>query len=340
MKSEGYNVAIVGATGAVGEEMIDILRERDFPVKELRPLASERSAGKKIKFCSESIEVKKLDENSFEGIDIALFSAGGGRSREFAPIAARAGAVVIDNSSAYRMDEDVPLVIPEINPEAMEGYRKKGIIANPNCTTAVTVMALKPLHDIGRIKRVVAASYQAVSGAGAQAIEELRSQTLAWANGESIEARTFPHQIAFNLLPHIDSFMENGYTKEEMKLHNETRKILSDDTIALTATTVRVPVFRAHSVAVNIETERKISITEAKEALDSFPGVRVVDEPQNLKYPMPIDASGKDDCMVGRLREDFTVESGLSFWVVGDQLRKGAALNAVQIAELLIEEYI
>lgn len=340
MKSEGYNVAIVGATGAVGEEMIDILTERDFPVKELRPLASERSAGKKIKFGGESVEVQKLDENSFSGIDIALFSAGGGRSREFAPIAVEAGAVVIDNSSAFRMDDDVPLVVPEINPEAIEGYRKKGIIANPNCTTAVTIMALKPLHDIGKIKRVVAASYQAVSGAGAQAIEELRAQTLAWANNESMEVNTFPHQIAFNLLPHIDSFMENGYTKEEMKLHNETRKILSDDTIALTATTVRVPVFRAHSVAVNIETEKKISITEAKEALDSFPGVRVVDEPQSLKYPMPIDASGKDDCMVGRIREDFTVPAGLSFWVVGDQLRKGAALNAVQIAELLAEEYI
>lgn len=340
MKSEGYNVAIVGATGAVGEEMIDILTERDFPVKELRPLASERSAGKKIKFGGESVEVQKLDENSFSGIDIALFSAGGGRSREFAPIAVEAGAVVIDNSSAFRMDDDVPLVVPEINPEAIEGYRKKGIIANPNCTTAVTIMALKPLHDIGKIKRVVAASYQAVSGAGAQAIEELRAQTLAWANNESMEVNTFPHQIAFNLLPQIDSFMENGYTKEEMKLHNETRKILSDDTIALTATTVRVPVFRAHSVAVNIETEKKISITEAKEALDSFPGVRVVDEPQSLKYPMPIDASGKDDCMVGRIREDFTVPAGLSFWVVGDQLRKGAALNAVQIAELLAEEYI
>ncbi len=340
MKSEGYNVAVVGATGAVGQEMIDILSERDFPVKELRPLASERSAGKKIKFGGENIEVQKLDENSFEGIDIALFSAGGGRSREFAPLAVEAGAVVIDNSSAFRMDEDVPLVVPEINPEAMEGYRKKGIIANPNCTTAVTIMALKPLHDIGKIKRVVAASYQAVSGAGAQAIEELRSQTLAWANNESIEASAFPHQIAFNLLPHIDSFMENGYTKEEMKLHNETRKILSDDKIALTATTVRVPVFRAHSVAVNIETEKNISITEAKEALDRFPGVRVEDEPQNLKYPMPIDVSGKDDCIVGRIREDYTVPSGLSFWVVGDQLRKGAALNAVQIAELLAEEYI
>ena len=340
MKSEGYNVAIVGATGAVGQEMMDILREREFPVNELRPLASERSAGKEIKFGGETIEVQKLDESSFSGIDIALFSAGGGRSKEFAPIAVDAGAVVVDNSSAFRMDEDVPLIIPEINPGALADYTKKGIVANPNCTTAVTLMALKPLHDIARIKRVVASSYQAVSGAGAQAIDELRAQTLAWANNESIEINTFPHQIAFNLLPQIDSFLENGYTKEEMKLHNETRKILGDDSIALTATTVRVPVFRAHSVAVNIETEKKISINEAKEALNAFPGVSVLDEPQSLKYPMPIDVSGKDDCMVGRIREDFTVASGLSFWVVGDQLRKGAALNAVQIAEHMIQEYI
>lgn len=340
MKSEGYNVAIAGATGAVGQEMMDILTERDFPVRELRLLASERSAGRVIEFRGEGIEVQKLDEHSFEDIDIALFSAGGGRSREFAPAAVESGAVVVDNSSAFRMDPDVPLVVPEINPEAAAEYKKKGIIANPNCTTAVTVMALKPLHDIARIKRVVAASYQAVSGAGAQAIEELREQTIAWVNNERIEHGVFPHQIAFNLLPQIDSFMENGYTKEEMKLHNETRKILSDNDIALTATTVRVPVFRAHSVAVNIETEKKISISEAKEALNNFPGVSVLDEPQNLKYPMPIDVSGKDDCVVGRIREDYTVPFGLCFWVVGDQLRKGAALNAVQIAELLIKEHI
>jgi aspartate-semialdehyde dehydrogenase len=238
------------------------------------------------------------------------------------------------------MDEDVPLVIPEINPQALAGYKKKGIVANPNCTTAVTVMALKPLHDLGKIKRVIASSYQAVSGAGAQAIEELRKQTLAWANSEEIHSETFPHQIAFNLLPQIDSFTDNGYTKEEMKLHNETRKILGDNDMALTATTVRVPVFRAHSVSVNIETERKISAEEAREALSNFPGVKVLDEPSELKYPMPIDAAGKDDCIVGRIREDYTVPNGLSFWVVGDQLRKGAALNAVQIAELLIGDYI
>jgi aspartate-semialdehyde dehydrogenase len=238
------------------------------------------------------------------------------------------------------MEPDVPLVIPEINSHRISDYKKCGIIANPNCTTAVTVMALKPLHDIGRIKRVVAASYQAVSGAGAKAIEELRLQILSWAKGEVMKTDAFPHQIAFNLLPHIDTFLENGYTKEEMKLHNETRKILEDSSIQVTATTVRVPVFRAHSVAVNIETERKITAQEARKALNNFPGVRVVDEPQNLKYPMPIDAAGKDDCLVGRIREDYTVPAGLSFWVVGDQLRKGAALNAIQIAEILVREYV
>ncbi len=340
MKKDSYNVAIAGATGAVGQEMMDILRERKFPLGELRLLASERSAGKEIEFNGSKIEIQKLDENSFEGIDIALFSAGGSKSKEFAPAAARAGAVVVDNSSAFRMDEDVPLVIPEINPRAVAEYKNKGIVANPNCTTAVTVMALKPLHDLGKIKRVIASSYQAVSGAGAQAIEELRNQTLAWANSQEIKSEAFPYQIAFNLLPHIDSFVDNGYTKEEMKLHNETRKILEDNDMALTATTVRVPVFRAHSVSVNIETEKKITVEQAKEALNNFPGVSVLDEPGELKYPMPIDVAGKDDCIVGRIREDYTVENGLSFWIVGDQLRKGAALNAVQIAELLIGEYI
>lgn len=340
MKKESYNIAIAGATGAVGQEMMDILIERKFPINELRLLASNRSAGKELEYNNKKITVQELDADSFKDIDIALFSAGGSRSKEFAPIAVRAGAIVVDNSSAFRMDEDVPLVIPEINPQALAGYKKKGIVANPNCTTAVTVMALKPLHDLGKIKRVIASSYQAVSGAGAQAIEELRKQTLAWANSEEIHSATFPHQIAFNLLPQIDSFTDNGYTKEEMKLHNETRKILGDYDMALTATTVRVPVFRAHSVSVNIETERKISAEEAREALSNFPGVKVLDEPSELKYPMPIDVAGKDDCIVGRIREDYTVPNGLSFWVVGDQLRKGAALNAVQIAELLIGDYI
>jgi aspartate-semialdehyde dehydrogenase len=333
-------VAIVGATGAVGQEMIQILEERNFPLGELRLLASERSQGREIEFKREKLKVEKLGENSFKGIDIVLFSAGASRSREFAPIAVDAGAIVVDNSSAFRMEPDIPLVVPEINAHRVSDYKKRGIIANPNCTTAVTVMALKPLHDIGRIKRVVAASYQAVSGAGAQAIEELRLQTQAWTEGKPIEHHTFPHQIAFNLIPHIDTFLENGYTREEMKLHNETRKILEDDSIQVTATTVRVPVFRAHSVAVNIETERKITPQEARKALSNFPGVRVMDEPQNSKYPMPIEAAGKDDCLVGRIREDYTVAAGLSLWVSGDQLRKGAALNAIQIAEILIKEYI
>lgn len=340
MKKESYNVAVVGATGAVGQEMIAILQERNFPVGELRPIASERSHGKQLEFSGTKLKVMKLDNASFEGIDIALFSAGASRSREFAPVAVEAGAVVIDNSSAFRMEEDVPLIIPEINPHRIPDYTKRGIIANPNCTTAVAIMALKPIHDIAKIKRVVAASYQAVSGAGAQAMEELRIQTKAIMEGKPFDSTIFPHQIAFNLLPHIDTFLENGYTREEMKLHNETRKILEDDSIQVTATTVRVPVFRAHSVALNIETEKKISVSEAKTALKNFPGVRVVDEPQNLRYPMPIEAAGKDECLVGRIREDYTVPSGISLWVVGDQLRKGAALNAVQIAEVLISKYV
>lgn len=340
MKKDSYNIAIVGATGAVGQEMMEILDERNFPVNELRLLASERSAGKELEFKGGKIKILKLDENSFNDIDIALFSAGGSRSKEFAPLAVKAGAIVVDNSSAFRMDEEVPLVVPEINPDALAEYSNKGIVANPNCTTAVTVMALKPLHDLGNIKRVIASSYQAVSGAGAQAIEELRNQTLAWANSEDMKPEAFPHQIAFNILPHIDSFTDNGYTKEEMKLHNETRKILENTEMALTATTVRVPVFRAHSVSVNIETENKITVEEAREAINNFPGVSVLDNPQEMKYPMPIDVAGTDDCIVGRIREDYTVPNGLSFWIVGDQLRKGAALNAVQIAELLIRDYI
>jgi aspartate-semialdehyde dehydrogenase len=340
MKRENYCVAVVGATGAVGEEMINILRERNFPLGELRLIASEKSHGKELEFKGKKIKVQRLDENSFRGIQIALFSAGASKSREFAPIAVESGAVVVDNSSAFRMEPDIPLVIPEINSHRISDYKNRGIIANPNCTTTVTIMALKPLHDITRIKRVVAASYQAVSGAGAKAIEELRRQTFSWAKGEEIRVEVFPHQIAFNLLPHIDTFLENGYTKEEMKLHNETRKILEDNSIQVTGTTVRVPVFRAHSVAVNIETERKITAKEARKALSHFPGVRVVDEPQNLRYPMPIEAAGRDECLVGRIREDYTIPAGLSFWVVGDQLRKGAALNAIQIAEVLIREYV
>ena len=335
-----YNIAVVGATGAVGAEMLKILEQRSFPVKGIKLLASSRSEGKELKFQNVDFKVQELDENSFEDVDIALFSAGSERSRELATVAAGAGAVVVDNSSAFRMESDVPLIVPEINAYAVAGYKERGIIANPNCTTIITLMALKPIHDAVKIKRVVATSYQSVSGAGAQAMEELKLQTLAWAEGKPMEPVVFPFQIAFNVIPQVDSFLENGYTKEEMKLHHESRKILNDSTIQVTATTVRVPVFRSHCICVNVETERKISTAQAREAFEAFPGIDVVDEPHVPRYPLPIDAEGKDNCMVGRIREDYTVSNGLSFWVVGDQLRKGAALNAVQIAELLIKHYI
>jgi aspartate-semialdehyde dehydrogenase len=338
MGSNGYRVAIAGATGAVGEVMIRILQERNFPVKSLRLLASERSEGKELEFKGEKIKVEKMDPACFQGIDIALFSAGASRSKEFCPAAVQAGAVVIDNSSAFRMEPDVPLVVPEVNPEAIGKH--KGIIANPNCTTIVTVVPLKPLHDFARIKRMVASSYQAVSGAGAKAIDELKRQVMAFARGEKMEVSAFPYQIAFNVLPHIDAFLDNGYTKEEMKMLNETRKIMGDDSIRVTATTVRVPVFYAHSVSVNIETEKKLTVAKAKELLSQAPGVKVHDDPANRLYPMPIFVAGEDDCFVGRIREDESVENGLNFWVVGDQLRKGAALNAVQIAEILIDKYL
>jgi aspartate-semialdehyde dehydrogenase len=273
-------------------------------------------------------------------VDIALFSAGASRSKEFAPAAWKSGAVVVDNSSAFRMEPDIPLVVPEINPHAIAQYVNRGIIANPNCTTIVALMALAPLHRYSRIRRVVASSYQAVSGAGAKALEELKQQVRAWAAGEPLPVEVFPYQIAFNLLPHIDAFQENGYTKEELKLVNETRKILEDDGILVSPTTVRVPVFTAHSVSVHVETERKISAAKARELFAAFPGLQVQDDPANRKYPMPLFAAGQDDCFVGRIREDLAVPNGLNFWVVGDQLRKGAALNAVQIAEVLIERYL
>jgi aspartate-semialdehyde dehydrogenase len=320
--------------------MLRLLEERNFPVRRLKLLASERSTGKSLTFKGEEIKVERLDDGSFQGIDIALFSAGATRSQEFAPAAVKAGAVVIDNSSAFRMQSDVPLVIPEINPDAIAGYRARGIIANPNCTTIVMLMPLKPLHDYGRVRRVIVSSYQAVSGAGAKGIEELRRQTLAWARGEPIEISTFPQQIAFNLIPHIDTFQPNGYTKEELKLVFETRKILGDESIGVSPTTVRVPVFTAHSVSMNVETERKIGVDKAKELLSKMPGLVVIDEPEAGRYPMPIFAAGKDDCFVGRIREDLTNDHALNLWVVGDQLRKGAALNAIQIAELLVDRYL
>jgi aspartate-semialdehyde dehydrogenase len=338
--SKLYNIAIVGATGAVGTEMLRVLEEREFPVKSLRLLASERSEGNFLEFAGEEIMVQKITRDSFAGIDIALFSAGGDRSTAFCPIAAAAGAVCIDNSSAWRMDPDVPLVVPEVNPGDIAGYTRKGIIANPNCSTIQMVVALKPLHDAARIKRVVVSTYQAVSGTGQRAIEELRIQTGELLNGRPADCKVYPYQIAFNCLPHIDVFLDNGYTREEMKMVNETRKIMGDDSIKVTATTVRVPVFYGHSEAVNIETEKKISAELARELLATAPGVQLVDDVKNLVYPMPIDAAGQDMTLVGRIREDESIANGLNLWVVADNLRKGAATNAVQIAEILAEKYL
>ena len=340
MRKDGYVVAVAGATGAVGEVMLQVLEERKFPVRRIKLLASERSVGKRLAFRGETVKVELLTAEAFAGVDVALFSAGASRSKEFAPAAWKSGAVVVDNSSAFRMDPEVPLVVPEINPHAIAQYTKKGIIANPNCTTIVTLMALAPLYRYSRIRRVVASSYQAVSGAGAKALEEFKQQVRAWVKGEPIPVEVFAYQIAFNVIPHIDVFQENGYTKEEMKLVHETRKILEDDRILISPTTVRVPVFTAHSVSVHVETEAKITPAKARELCAAFPGLQVQDDPANKQYPMPLFAAGKDDCYVGRIREDLAVENGLNLWVCGDQLRKGAALNAVQIAERLIEKYL
>ncbi|HVQ74761.1 MAG TPA: aspartate-semialdehyde dehydrogenase [Candidatus Binatia bacterium] len=332
--ASGCVVAVVGVTGAVGQTTLRLLEERAFPVKELRAFASERSAGKRVTFGGESIGVERLGPDAFRGVEIALFSAGSAQSREWAPRAVKAGAVVIDKSSAFRMDPDVPLVIPEINGHAAREHR--GIVACPNCTTIVTAMPLKPLHDAGRLRRVVATSYQAVSGAGVNGVEELRVQTLAWARGEAMVPRHFTHQIAFNVIPHIDAFADNGYTGEEMKLVNEVRKILALPDLRICPTTVRVPVFTAHSVAVNAETERAVGVEEARRAFSGFPGLRVWDDPARAQYPMPVLVEGQDDCFVGRIRPDLSEPNALNFWVVGDQLRKGAALNGIQIAELLV----
>ena len=333
MQKKDYHVAIVGASGAVGQELLDVLHRRRFPVRALRMLGSERSAGTTTKFCGETVPIERLTEDSFAGIDLALFSAGGGISRQFAPIAVRAGAVVVDNSSAFRMDEAVPLVIPEINGADAAAHR--GIIANPNCTTAVTLMALAPLHRAFGVKRVFASSYQAVSGTGAKAIAELRTQVEAVARGQEAQPSVYPHPIAFNVLPHVDSFLDTGYTKEEMKMQGESRRILHLPDFRASVTCVRVPVYRAHSVAVSAEFERPVSIEAARAALAAALGLRVVDDPGTNTYPMPLHTAGQDDCAVGRLRLDCALDNGLAFWVSGDQLLKGAALNAVQIAELL-----
>jgi aspartate-semialdehyde dehydrogenase len=332
--SSGLVVAVVGVTGAVGQTTLKLLDERKFPVRELRAFASTRSVGKTVTFKGDSVRVEAVGPDSFKGVELALFSAGSSQSKEHAPHAVRAGAIVVDKSNAFRMDPHVPLVVPEINPHTVRGHR--GILACPNCTTIVTVMPLKPLHDAGRLRRVVATSYQAVSGAGVNGVEELRSQTLAWARGEAISARYFQHQIAFNVIPHIDKFGDNGYTGEEMKLVNEIRKILEFPDLLVSPTTVRVPVFTAHSVAVNAETEVRLGRERAREVLAGFPGLKLWDEPADNRYPMPVLVEGQDDCYVGRIREDLSMPNALNFWVVGDQLRKGAALNGIQIAELLI----
>jgi aspartate-semialdehyde dehydrogenase len=350
----GYHIAVVGATGAVGTELLRVLERRSFPVAGLRPLGSTRSLGKSVPFRGESIPVEQLDANSFEKIDIAFFGAGGNVSRTFVPLACQADAIAIDKSSAFRMDPHVPLVIPEINAEDVRLHR--GVIANPNCTTTVMLMALHPLHKIFRVNRVIAATYQAVSGSGTRGVEELSRQTKAWADREGFCSRqpaddaassavariaaderspVFPHPIAFNVIPHVDSFLANGYTREEMKMQDETRKIMHLPELCVSTTCVRVPVYRAHSVAVTAGFERSVSLQQARQVLSNAPGLELLDDPQNNSYPMPFSVAGKDNCQVGRLRLDCALENALCFWVSGDQLLKGAALNAVQIAELL-----
>lgn len=336
-----YNVAILGATGAVGQEFLNLIEERNFPFADLKMLASKRSAGKKIQFMGKEYTVEEATVDSFKDVDIALF-AGGSASKEFAPAAVKAGAVVIDNSSTFRMDPEVPLVVPEVNPEAIA--QNKGIIANPNCSTIIMVMALKPLYDIAKIKRVVVSTYQAVSGGGKEAMAELEQQVADIVADKPVTANILPgaalkkhYQIAFNLLPQIDVFKENLYTKEEMKMIDETKKIMSDNDMRITATTIRVPVYRSHAESVNVEFEDEVSLEAARKALEAFPGVEVVDNPDEQLYPQPLETSGKNDVAVGRLRKDYSIEHGLNMWVCGDQIRKGAALNALQIAEYMIE---
>ena len=335
MKIKKYNIAIVGATGAVGQTMLKILEERDFPVNRVLPLASARSNGISVSFRGEKLKVLEATPASFNGIDIALFSAGKTVSKELAPEAIKRGAIVIDNSNAFRMSPEVPLVVPEVNPEDIKKH--KGIISNPNCSTIQMVVALKPLHDVARIKRVVVSTYQAVSGTGLEAIEELMEQLKMVLNGEDPKARVYPYPIALNVLPHIDVFDDTGYSQEELKMVNETKKIMNDDNLAITATTVRVPVMNGHSEAVNIETEEKLTAEMAREILSKASGVKVVDDPKSKRYPLPGDVTGSDEVFVGRIREDFSVRNGLNLWIVADNLRKGAALNTIQIAEKMVE---
>jgi len=334
-RKEKYDVAVVGATGAVGRRMLEILERRDFPLGSLTALASARSVGQKLSFMGGKIEVKELQEDSFKGIDIALFSAGSSISKSYAPIAVNSGCIVIDNSSEWRMVKDVPLIVPEVNPFALS--EKCGIIANPNCSTIQMVVALKPLHDQYSISRVIVSTYQSVSGSGQKAIEELEKQSRNFIAEEPLQNNVYPHQIAFNCLPHIDSFLENGYTKEEMKMVDETRKILDDSTIEVSPTAVRVPVFYSHSESVTVETKLPMKANIVKDIFSRSPGICLVDNPKKNQYPLPIEASGKEEVFVGRVRGDLTRENVIHFWVVSDNLLKGAASNAVQIAELLIK---
>lgn len=330
-----YNIAIVGATGAVGEEMTRILEERDFPVKNLSLFASYRSAGKEYLFKGKKIKVKEIKDDSFQEIDIALFSGGDKVSKHFAPLAVQSDAVVIDNGKYYRMNPDVPLVVPEVNPEDV--FKHKGIIASPNCSTTQMVVALKPILDVAGINKVICSTYQSVSGTGKEAIDELREQTKAISTNQEFKISAYPYQIAFNVLPQIGAFEENGYTSEELKMLYETRKILHAEYIQVSVTTVRVPVYRAHAEDIHIETQKEISPEKAREILSNFPGIKVIDDPEKCLYPLSLDAEGKDEVFVGRIRKDLVFNPGLAMWVVSDNLRKGAALNAVQIAELLVQ---
>ena len=335
------DVALVGATGAVGEAMIEILEQRDFPVGTLYPLASARSAGKTIRFRGKSVTVQDLAEFDFAKVQIGLFSAGGDISATYAPVAAAAGCVVVDNTSHFRRDEDIPLIVPEVNPHAVAGYTTRNIIANPNCSTIQMLVALKPIYDAVGISRINVATYQAVSGTGKEGIEELATQTAKLLNGQAIECNVYPKQIAFNLLPHIDTFQDNGYTREEMKMVWETRKIFEDESIEINPTCVRVPVFYGHSEAVHIETGSKLTAEDARQLLSAAPGVTVIDEQRDGGYSTPVgDAAGTDPVFVSRIREDISHPLGLNLWVVSDNVRKGAALNSVQIAELLAQSYL
>ncbi|RRQ20851.1 aspartate-semialdehyde dehydrogenase [Thiohalobacter thiocyanaticus] len=339
--SKTFDVAVVGATGAVGEVMLEILAERKFPVGEVYALASSRSAGTRVRFGDKQLTVQDLAEFDFSKVRIGLFSPGASVSKEYAPKAAAAGCVVVDNTSQFRYDDDIPLVVPEVNPEAVAGYTNRGIIANPNCSTIQMLVALKPLHDAAGIERINVATYQAVSGTGKEAIEELATQTAHLLNGKDIEAKVYPKQIAFNCLPHIDAFMDNGYTKEEMKMVWETRKIMGDESIQVNPTAVRVPVFYGHSEAVHIETRDKLTAAQARELLAAAPGIVVLDEHTDGGYPTAVtEGANHDPVYVGRIREDISHPRGLDLWVVADNVRKGAALNSIQIAELLVKDYL